>query len=97
MKKSFSNTFFSRLAIDSALLVAFFVLPWWLFSIIAVVLLILIPSFVEIILFGALFDSLYGGNSFSFSGHIFTIISIAIYLIFILVSKRLLVFGRDRV
>jgi len=94
MKNSHNNFFLKRLAIDVALLVALFVLPWWIFALISIVLLFFIPTFYEIIFLGIFIDSIYGGNVLSLSGHYFTIGSVAIFVIFHWLSKKLLFFER---
>lgn len=68
---------------------------WWLTWCLAIVLLFYFPSYYEIILWGVIYDALYGIISPEFSNikYIFTISSIILFAIAFLLRKKLIIYN----
>ena len=81
-----------RILADALLILTFFWLPWWSALILAVILFFFFTDFIELIIVGVATDLLYGGAGIfgGFSSPFFmSIASALIYLILILVKRRL--------
>jgi hypothetical protein len=77
-----------RLAWDSIGLLLVFIAPWWAVLVVAIAGAIFFRWYLEMIVFGLLFDILFGGVATSFMGHITHTILFAIPLIVSETVKR---------
>ncbi len=79
-----------RLLINSAILVAFFLLPWWFSALLAVAALFLVKNFWEIILWGFVFDIFYGIHGGTFDTFYWgTVTAALLYVVSIPIRKRI--------
>ncbi len=79
-----------RVLINSAILVSFFVLPWWFSALVALAALFLVENFWEIILWGLLFDVFYGVHGGIYNTFYFgTAAAVVFYAVSIPVRKRI--------
>ncbi len=79
-----------RLLLNSAILLAFFLLPWWFSALLSVAGLFLINNFWEIILWGFLLDVFYGIHGGGYETFYFgTCVSLVLYAVSIPIRKRI--------
>lgn len=67
---------------------------WWLTWSLAIIFLFLFPIYFEIIVFGIIYDALYGVALPGFWNidYIFTIVSIVLFLFSLIIKKRLIIY-----
>lgn len=79
-----------RLLINSAILISFFLLPWWFSALLALAGLFLLRNFWEIILWGFLLDIFYGIHGAAYDTFYWgTAIAAVLYVASIPVRKRI--------
>lgn len=69
---------------------------WWLTWILAIIFLFYFPLYFEIIIWGIIYDSLYGISLPNFwnINYIFTIVSIVLFLFSLILKKRLILYEK---
>ena len=89
MKKN--SKVLQRIVVDVVLLLALFMLPLWLFVILALYTLFKYDNYYEFIFFGVLADSAYSlSGLFPLSGIIFSISSILIFVVLVWLKSRII-------
>lgn len=69
-------------------------LPWWVTWLIAILLLFIFPLYFEIILWGVIYDALYGIKLSVFwnMDYIFTLVCIVLFLLSFIIRKRFIIY-----
>lgn len=81
LNSKISSSMKKRIIFDIILLGTIFYAPWWIVAILAFAGVFYYPAYLEIFIFGMLFDILYGSGSYSLSGVYGILGATAIYII----------------
>jgi len=88
-RKEMKKDIIFRIIYDLVVLLAVFVLPWWLSSILVILGLFLFRSFYEIFIPALAMDSLYGNSGGSFVlSNIFSIFAVILFLLSYSIKTR---------
>ncbi len=93
MQNQNKNSKLYRIFFDALFLVSIFILPWWVTVAFMIVFMFIFEEYFEIMIFGIMFDVVYGvPGIFPFSAYIFTISSIVFYLFIHYLKKRIIIY-----
>jgi hypothetical protein len=69
-------------------------LPWWVTWLVAILLLFFFPLYFEIILWGVIYDAVYGIKLAGFWGidYIFTLVCIVLFILSFIIRKRFIIY-----